>query len=605
MKKRDRKERMARISAAVLALVLLISMVGCGKDGGEMTEKPLGYKVKAPSGVKYFTQNKLTAEFIEINSDGSPRDPNVPSPYDYDQMIPSEKAKWNKKDVYFSGSYVQISGLKNEELEEQINDRLRRLCTDNLERIPPYRGVKAKAGGEPVISENSYTTVGENICLNDNNILSVTLYSSKVFQTKMEVWEGYYGQNVNYIETLNLDLNTGKDIPITDIFCDDTDAIEYLNQKVAEAIKDGNGDEEGGFYESSLRMTKPFKGISENQKYYLSQSGVMLLFDYETPEFDVDFSYDGLLVPYSDEVAITERFYREGENIYVSEAAPAKRFPYDSSELIYLNTDEYHQLDFPDCDWCSIDRRAVTTKAVPEFIQKEMKKFVQVDDSVMRERLLKGMPQESLDRQKEFVSSLSGSIYLGTSSNRIGPFVTVTYMEDINVWEQFYANEENSLNVLADNTYRTETYDLRKGSEEAKVITLDDIFGKSVDVEKTVKQAMIDSINKEVRSQGSNRSEDSNPSREFPDYDKAKASKDPAVQKDLQYIDALYDCVSGVTVEADALGLTTTLGTADKLYKEIYGEAASEERDSWIYINCPTSIPYSIIDCRQLTIFDY
>ena len=130
-------------------------------------------------------------------------------------MIPSEKAKWNKKDVYFSGSYVQISGLKNEELEEQINDRLRRLCTDNLERIPPYRGVKAKAGGEPVISENSYTTVGENICLNDNNILSVTLYSSKVFQTKMEVWEGYYGQNVNYIETLNLDLNTGKDIPIT------------------------------------------------------------------------------------------------------------------------------------------------------------------------------------------------------------------------------------------------------------------------------------------------------------------------------------------------------------------------------------------------------
>ena len=123
--------------------------------------------------------------------------------------------------------------------------------------------------------------------------------------------------------------------------------------------------------------------------------------------------------------------------------------------------------------------------------------------------------------------------------------------------------------------------------------------------ERNTVNCVLDSINKEVRSQGGNRSEDSNPSREFPDYDKAKASKDPAVQKDLQYIDALYDCVSGVTVEADALGLTTTFGTADKLYKEIYGEAASEERDSWIYINCPTSIPYSIIDCRQLTIFDY
>ncbi len=603
MKKSDREKRPARVGVVVLILALLISAVGCGTGGGETTAKHLGNKVKAPSGVKYFTQNKLTTETIAINSDGSPRDPDLPSPYDYDQMIPSEKAKWNKKDIFFSGSYIQISGLKNKELEESINDRLRQLCMDNLERIPAYRGAKAEAGGEPELSADSYTTVGENVCLNDNNILSVMLYSSKAFDTKMAMWQGYYSQDVNYIETLNIDLNTGEDIPIADVFCDDTDAIGYLNQKVAEAIKDGNGDEEGWFYGESLKITQPFQGISEDQKYYLAQSGILLVFDYDTPGFDVDFSYNTLLIPYSDEVAVTERFYREGENLYVSDASPSKRFPYDSSEAVYLDTDDYHQLNFSDSHWCSIERRATTTKAVPEFIQKEMEKFIRVDDSVMREKLLKGVPQDSLERQNNNESSLSGSIYLGAYSNRIGPFVTVSYTEDFNIWEEFYANEAQSQNVFADGTSRTETYDLRNGSEKAKILTFDDIFAKDVDAEKVIKQAMIDSINQEVRLRNSNQSEDSELGRELLDYDKAAASSNPIDQKDHQYIDELYDRISGVAVQCDALSLT--IDGADTLYKEMYGEAAYEERDSWIYINCPASIYYSLVDCEQLTIFDY
>ena len=89
-----------------------------------------------------------------------------------------------------------------------------------------------------------------------------------------------------------------------------------------------------------------------------------------------------------------------------------------------MDTDDYHQLNFSDSHWCSIERRATTTKAVPEFIQKEMEKFIRVDDSVMREKLLKGVPQDSLERQNNNESSLSGSIYLGAYSNRIGPIVT-------------------------------------------------------------------------------------------------------------------------------------------------------------------------------------
>ena len=114
---------------------------------------------------------------------------------------------------------------------------------------------------------------------------------------------------------------------------------------------------------------------------------------------------------------------------------------------------------------------------------------------------------------------------------------------------------------------------------------------------------MIDSINQEVRLRNSNQSEDSELGRELLDYDKAAASSNPIDQKDHQYIDELYDRISGVAVQCDALSLT--IDGADTLYKEMYGEAAYEERDSWIYINCPASIYYSLVDCEQLTIFDY
>ena len=87
---------------------------------------------------------------ININSDGSVRTIDYPAGYEYSQMSDDEKDKWDAEEVFFSGHYMQVSGLKDKDVEEIVNEKLKNLCLDNINKIPPYRGIKAEIGENPV-----------------------------------------------------------------------------------------------------------------------------------------------------------------------------------------------------------------------------------------------------------------------------------------------------------------------------------------------------------------------------------------------------------------------------------------------------------------------
>ncbi len=596
-----RRKKAVLTVCMVLAAVIAGIFTGCtssapgGGDSEISWEIRTGDRINAPSGVKYFTKNNLTVETIEVNRDGSLRDPKMPSPYEYDQMIRTEKEKWRVEDIYFSGSYVQISGLKDEETEKIVNEKLKNLCLDNLERVPPYRGIKAEIGDTPVARTDVYSSTHESVYFNDNNILSVGLFVSNQFDSSVNSW-GIV--DVYYMETLNIDLNTGNEIMLADLFCNDIDAADFLDTAVSEAILDGNGDEEGWFYGEHIKINRPFKGLSPNQKYLIGDTGVQLLFDYETPEFDVDYGYLSLIVPFSDEFAITERFFSEDEIIYTDEKPQSKRFAYDVEREYWL--DEYSGLD--DHDWFTISKRAAGSPKTPEAVKKKMLAFLEEKEKEIKKEIADAVPAEDLQRYEAGEGMLTGDGYLSADSRSVGPYLTVTYTEYVNVWTPDYGNEANENVLNKENTF-TETYDLRTNGEEPIKLTLENIFVPGADYEGIIKQAMIDSINGATRETNEIDQNGNSGTAAFSDYDTAAKSSDETEKRNKEYIDKLYENIVYFSIENDNLQLM--IENAEEIYQEVYGKNPYDIEGGYAYINYAQNLNYSYMDCSQLTIFDF
>jgi hypothetical protein len=69
----------------------------------------------------------------------------------------------------------------------------------------------------------------------------------------------------------------------------------------------------------ALRLVSPFKGIRDNQKFFLYPGGLVLIFDYSNPEFDTGLYATTIYVTFQelgDSIALTERFYDPNVSIY-------------------------------------------------------------------------------------------------------------------------------------------------------------------------------------------------------------------------------------------------------------------------------------------------
>jgi len=125
-------------------------------------------------------------------------------------------------------NYFKISGLVDKNIEDKINASIKGLYEKMIpyttgEKVPPFRGFRTiiEADREPIMTHISVAPQ-----FNCNNVISITAYVSGTYHKSIH--EQFY---YSMIESLNLDLSTGKEFLIQDVFTNDIDKLRESSRK--------------------------------------------------------------------------------------------------------------------------------------------------------------------------------------------------------------------------------------------------------------------------------------------------------------------------------------------------------------------------------------
>lgn len=273
-------KRFRSFLAIFLALVLLTS---CGKPAAE---NPAPEPPAAPA------QTEAPAAPAEPG-------PQVPAAPEYDSQ-PLFYEAWSNplsseetEEFHDPGNitYPVISGLKNSRLETSINHKI----VNQVRRaaqwpIPPYRGTGAL--DIPTFEGDSSRGFWISIPFSCNDYLS--------FMGSYNLTDDNFSHNFSDIWTMTYDLRTGKEIRLADLFAPGYDYKAVINERVAQALCSQGADTEyyrddSVFWDwspimeieyDSVKLVAPFKGIRDDQRFYLSQYGLFIVLNYENPELD-------------------------------------------------------------------------------------------------------------------------------------------------------------------------------------------------------------------------------------------------------------------------------------------------------------------------------
>lgn len=160
-------------------------------------------------------------------------------------------------------AYPQIQGLPKTEVQDKFNQAIR----EEIE------GFIAKLNTPDHSGKVSYKTE-----YNDHYLLSVTL--TELFYVK------YAAHPMSYLRSFTVNTKTGEIYKFKNIFKQGTGYTDKINLIVNQQIA-----------ERQMPLLKPFKGIDDNQEFYLSSDGLVIyyqLYEY-TPYF---YGFPKLTIPY-------------------------------------------------------------------------------------------------------------------------------------------------------------------------------------------------------------------------------------------------------------------------------------------------------------------
>lgn len=591
------KSLFIKITACILVSAMLITLSACGSggkgasDASREAEEKFGAEfanISSPNDINWLVENPAEVEEYIAGADGNRIDVEIPEPYVYFSQSEVQRASYSgftEDDVLRNGTMVQISGLKDKETEEKINALIKERFISCMSYIPPCRGMAALAGTDEngnitqPYSRRIYTQVDGNF----NNIFSMRF---SVVLEYLENETGYH-QFVYFVEPVNVDLNTGKEIPLQLLFCDDLDAKEYINEYIAEATFGGTAviDTEFGFESSEIEMTSAFRGINDEQKYTVCSEGIRIFIDYENPEFATDFSYYAMNIPFGDKSAVNARFYNEEENIYESDAEPVKFLISKNKIQPYMN--ERQEISVGEGQF-DVVFYATALKDTPEFICSKIDEYMNPDMEKVRE-----------DMETRYLEALEGAtpenVYAewrrNAYMNSMGRFMTLVFYESKGITA---FTGYNSIDFLNENDTQVFTFDLDSGSEEPVEVTFEMLFKEGADYEAIVKKA----IEKNVKRNLEERKEYSSES--VPGF--MDGTRD---ELDRRYIDMIYDNISEIRIEENYLYLMFEDEEGDntlRIFEEVYGEESADYRYSFAtYMQ--SQLFYKDLGCSNLTIF--
>ncbi|NTW71546.1 MAG: DUF4163 domain-containing protein [Eubacteriaceae bacterium] len=424
------------LAVTVVLAASSVTFNGCTPETDDNTD--IGSKkIDSPIKINYLLRNPIKANFTSI---------------------PENEG--------FTQNYFAIEGLKDKALESSINQKLTDLYEQVVEgELPAYRGIKKRVPEGSTIASGYLDAA---LPYNYSNVLSVLVTGYKYFDLPENKGQEYVG----ITETINIDLNTGKEITLKDVFTDDADYKALLNDYLAELILRSNAGEED-YYSMALggaKMAAPFKGIEDQQKFFLFQGGIGLVFDDETPEFDTGLNSAVIYIYFEelgDCVAITKRYVHESADLYTKREPAVKEFslPWSGNDIIRKESKKVDRVNI-----------ALSTR-YPEKIHDKVK--------------IKIAEMELIDQ--EILSSLNGSA-----------------AEDIfieqNIWAYLFG--EYTVVYQYTGTYQDQkfqgynayhTYD-SKGNE----LALKDLFHEGFAYEPIIKRNLTEMLNQNPETQGLN-----------------------------------------------------------------------------------------------------
>jgi hypothetical protein len=445
----------APLRLALAAIVIVGLMVG-----GCTPTKPVGKRVLSPAGIACFVANPL-----------------------------EEKWQTEQKGPDFNYRSLSISGLRSQAVEQRVNRRLAAAFEAAKQRgLPPYRGIKVRIPeGSRQISED----IGMYIMGSFNNILSVSISVHGCYVVpgdpvprdpkskpekppeELEIRCCY-----SYMDCLNIDLNTGNDIALRELFTDDYAFPDTLNALVGQKLQQGHAAEEGfywGMHSGHLKLVKPFPGLAAGQCYYLTESGLGLVFDYRTPEFETNLHSAVMHIPWWDfgkHAAVTARFYDQRVGLYTSDAPPIKTLPGGSERADQLS-ETHEQVGRV---WAHVTLRSSTTYPAPV---QDLVRLLSVPDQAEIDRLNRAMA--ALPR-KPGGEDAHGYYHLSVNAYPAGRYVSVMR----SVYSSVPSPDDSAHRQLVD----FYCFDRDAGKE----VLFRDIFVPGYDPSPVVKQALRDSV---------------------------------------------------------------------------------------------------------------
>jgi len=213
---------------------------------------------------------------------------------------------------------LQIDGLKNDSIESKINKLISTKIQEltkytEFNNLPVSPGFYAKyPKGTSTVKSISIST-SENY--NCNNLLSLRFFVSVTISDKLP--ENEYSDF--YIEdTMTIDLNTGNEIHLSDLFINGFDFEKALNTAVLldASSKTDEGEDE---YSMSYIYRGGFSVMRSDIGFVLSIYGLNLIFDTTYSEFDNGFSSTMIEIPFAylkNDWAFGQRFLSK-ESLYI------------------------------------------------------------------------------------------------------------------------------------------------------------------------------------------------------------------------------------------------------------------------------------------------
>lgn len=354
----------------------------------------------------------------------------------------------------FSEMRMTIEGLKDTALEDSINERIDLLHNEVKDMIPPYRGIR-KIIPESAELIGSYISTSMNFSY--YNLVSIRSSGSKTYS----LGSPYEPVYLEYIETLNLDLNSGREVMLPDLFKSNVDYRTILNDLVKKILDKDFATDEYSEWFSNLNLISPFRGIRDDQKFLLSENALVLIIDYDTPEFDTKTYYAFINIPFGDikdSLAIRERFYDENTSLYIKEENPVKS----------LITD--------------FDRKVIGERINEEkgnvSIYSEFRYPVELDKDIVENFMeFAHIDQEEIDRLSEN-GSRKISFFQESSASSKGQYIS------------FYKNRNISV-IEGESIFLSELLTL---SEDGEPLTLEELFTKDYDYASLIKSKMKEAV---------------------------------------------------------------------------------------------------------------